>query len=77
MFGRETKKVTIDVQEKLTEHTVNAFGSVSAISTAMTLQQIEECCRATVEHEDGDRDLFINVRKVATVGLTWSARGKE
>jgi formylmethanofuran dehydrogenase subunit D len=77
MFGREMKKVTIDVQEQQTEHYVDAFGVVSAISEAMQRQGIKECCRATVEHEDGDNDLLIGVKKVATVGLEWNARGKQ
>lgn len=77
MFGREVKKVTIDVKEELTTHVVEAFGNSSAISEAMKRQGIIECCRATVENANGDRKLFIGVRKVATVGIKSNAEGYE
>lgn len=69
------KKVTIDVQEELTEHDVEAYGNISAISEAMKRQGITECCRATVEHGNGDRKLYIGVRKIADVGIKSNAEG--
>lgn len=77
MFGRETKKVTIDVKEEVTIHVVEAFGNSSAVSQAMTKQGIKECCRATVESTNGSREVFIGVQKIATLGIKSNARSTE
>jgi hypothetical protein len=73
---RQKVKVTIDIEEGLTEHEVDAEGERIAVSRAMKAQGITKCCRATVETEKG-RKLYINVRRPADVGIQFDAEGYE